>query len=119
MDRRMQMSQIMDMVRTAYNALADKKGEDIRVIDISGISVMADYFVIVSGNNDSQIIALVDSVEEQMYKAGYPLKQQEGGKGGSWILLDYGDVIVHIFDRESRSFYNLEHIWNDGKTVEM
>lgn len=113
------MSQAMDMVRVIYDALADKKGEDIKVIDISGISVMADYFVIANGNSDSQVNALVENVDEKMHIAGYSLKQQEGGKGGVWILLDYGDVIVHVFDKENRSFYNLEHVWNDGKIVEM
>ncbi len=61
----------------------------------------------------------MENVEEQMRKTGHCLKQREGSKGGAWVLLDYGDVIVHIFDKESRSFYNLERIWNDGKIVEM
>lgn len=113
------MEQGKDMVRIIYDALAEKKGEDIRVIDISSISVMADYFVITNGNSNSQMDALVENVEEQMHKTGHSLKQREGSRGGAWVLLDYGDVIVHIFDKESRSFYNLERIWNDGKAVEM
>ncbi len=113
------MSQGKDMIRIIYDALADKKGEDIKVIDISEISVIADYFVIVNGNSDSQIQALVENVEEKMHQAGYFMKQREGSRGGSWVLLDYGDVIVHVFDRESRSFYHLEHIWNDGKNVDL
>lgn len=113
------MSQSKDMVRIIYDALADKKGEDIKIIDISEISVMADYFVISNGNSDSQVNALVENVEEKMHKAGYPLKQREGSRSGSWVLMDYGDVIVHVFDKENRSFYNLEHVWNDGKIVEM
>ena len=113
------MSQSMDMVRVIYNALADKKGEDVKVIDISEISVMADYFIIANGNSDSQVSALVENVDEKTHAAGYGLKQQEGARGGAWILLDYGDVIVHVFGRESRSFYNLEHVWSDGKIVEM
>ncbi|MCI8559816.1 MAG: ribosome silencing factor [Dorea sp.] len=113
------MEQGKDMVRIIYDALAEKKGEDIRVIDISSISVMADYFVITNGNSNSQMDALVENVEEQMHKTGHSLKQREGSRGGTWVLLDYGDVIVHIFDKESRSFYNLERIWNDGKAVEM
>lgn len=113
------MSQGKDMIRIIYDALADKKGEDIKVIDISEISVIADYFVIVNGNSDSQIQALVENVEEKMHQAGYSMKQREGSRGGSWVLLDYGDVIVHVFDRESRSFYHLEHIWNDGKNVDL
>lgn len=112
------MSQAMDMVKVVYGALADKKGEDIRVIDISEISVMSDYFVITNGNSDSQINALVENVIEQMHRAGYSLKHQEGGRSGAWVLLDFGDVIVHIFDKENRSFYNLERVWNDGRQVE-
>ncbi len=112
------MSQSKDMIRIIHDALAAKKGEDIKIIDISEISVMADYFVIANGNSDSQIHALVENVEEKMHQAGYPMKQREGSRGGSWVLLDYGDVIVHVFDKESRSFYHLEHIWNDGKNVE-
>lgn len=113
------MNQALEMVRVAYQALDEKKGEDIRVIDISGISVIGDYFVITNGTSDSQVRALVDNVEEKMHKAGYELKEQEGNNSGTWVLLDYGDIIIHIFDRENRPFYNLERIWSDGKDVEM
>ena len=107
------MEQAMNMARIAYEALADKKGEDIKVLDISEISPIADYFVISNGTSSSQVDALVDNVEEKMHKAGYSLKQQEGTNSGTWVLMDYGDIIVHIFDKENRSFYNLEHIWSD------
>lgn len=113
------MEQAMNMARTAYEALADKKGEDIKVLDISEISPIADYFIISNGTSSSQVDALVDNVEEKMHKAGYFLKQQEGTNSGTWVLMDYGDIIVHIFDKENRSFYNLEHIWSDGREVEM
>lgn len=113
------MEQGKNMIHIIYDALAEKKGEDIKVIDISQVSVMTDYFVITNGNSNSQVDALVENVEEQMHKNGYSLKQREGSRGGSWVLLDYGDVIVHIFDKENRSFYNLERIWNDGIAVEM
>lgn len=106
-----------EMVKTAYKALDEKKGENIRILDISGVSVIADYFIIANGNSRSQVDALVDNVEEYMYKAGYSLKQREGHHTGSWVLLDFGDVIVHVFDRENRFFYNLEHIWSDGKEI--
>ena len=108
-----------EMVKLAYQALSDKKGEDIKIIDIQSVSVLADYFIIANGNSDSQVSALVENVDEKTHAAGYGLKQQEGARGGAWILLDYGDVIVHVFGRESRSFYNLEHVWSDGKIVEM
>ncbi len=113
------MNQSKDMMETAYHALAGKKGVDIQVIDISKVSVMTDYFVITHGTSSSQVDALVDSVKEQMERAGYAIRQQEGGRKGSWILLDYGDVIVHVFDKESRPFYSLERIWSDGEKVQV
>ncbi len=111
------MEQALEMARIVCRALEDKKGEDVKVLDISKVSVMADYFVIANGSNDSQVRALVENVDEKMQEAGYALKQQEG-KGGAWVLMDYGDVIVHVFDRENRLFYNLERIWSDGIVVE-
>ena len=111
------MEQALSMARIVCRALEEKKGEKVTVLDISKVSVMADYFVIANGNNDSQVRALVENVDEQMQKAGYTLKQQEG-KGGAWVLMDYGDVIVHIFDKENRLVYNLERIWSDGVVVE-
>ena len=116
-ERRKEMDQSKEMARIAYNALSDKKGEDIKIIDITGISVLADYFIIANGNSDSQVNALVDNVEEALHKAGYPLKQREGQASGSWVLLDFGDIIVHVFDRENRLFYDLERIWKDGKDI--
>lgn len=111
------MNQSKEMARIAYDALSDKKGEDIKIIDITGVSVLADYFIIANGNSDSQVNALVDNVEEELHKAGYPLKQREGRGNSSWILLDFGDIIVHVFDKENRLFYDLERIWKDGKDI--
>ena len=111
------MNQSKEMARIAYHALSDKKGEDIKVIDITSISVLADYFIIANGNSDSQVNALVDNVEEELHKAGYSLRQREGQASGSWVLLDFGDIIVHVFDKENRLFYDLERIWKDGKHI--
>ena len=111
------MDQAKEMAKIAFEALEDKKGENVCAIDISSVSVLADYFVIANGNSDSQVRALVENVEEKMHKAGYELKEQEGNNSGTWVLLDYGDIIIHIFDRENRQFYNLERIWNDGKKI--
>lgn len=105
------------MARLAVCALEDKKGQDIRVIDISEISILADYFIIAGGNNTSQIQALSDHVTEQLGRAGFQLRQAEGYDTANWILLDFGDVIVHIFDKENRLLYDLERIWGDGKRV--
>ncbi|HIV52190.1 MAG TPA: ribosome silencing factor [Candidatus Mediterraneibacter norwichensis] len=113
------MDQSRKMARIAWNALNDKKGEDIKIIDITGISVLADYFIIANGTSDSQVNALVDNVEEELHKAGYSLKQREGQASGSWVLLDFGDIIVHVFDKENRLFYDLERIWKDGKITDI
>ena len=111
------MEQARKMVKIAYQALDEKKGEDIKIINLEGISVLADYFIIANGTNSSQVQALVDNVEEELHKAGYSLKQREGQSNGNWVLLDFGDIIVHIFDRENRLFYDLERIWRDGKEI--
>lgn len=98
----------------AVNALEDKKAEDIRIIDISRISTIADYFIIADGSNKSQIQAMADNVSEILGRAGVNLRQMEGYQNANWILMDFQDVIIHIFDRENRLFYDLERIWRDG-----
>ena len=107
------------MAQIACKAIDDKKGQDIKVIDIHTVSVIADYFVIASGTNSNQVQAIVDNVEEQLGRAGFEAKQIEGNRNSSWILMDYGDVIVHVFDEENRLFYDLERIWRDGIVLEM
>lgn len=107
-----------EMTKIAIEALEDKKAEDISIIDISEVSVLADYFIIASGSNKSQIQALTDSVEEKLGRNGCKVKQIEGYDTANWILMDYGDIIVHIFDSENRLFYDLERIWRDGKRIE-
>lgn len=106
-----------EMARLAYRALEDKKAEDIRVINIEKVSVLADYFLIASGMNKNQVQAMADNVDKVLHKAGYPSKQMEGYQTANWILMDYGDIIVHVFDRENRLFYDLERIWRDGKSI--
>lgn len=108
-----------EMARLAIRALEDKKAEDIRIIDISEVSVIADYFIIASGGNRNQIQTLCDNVQEVLGRAGYPEKQTEGYQTANWILMDFGDVIVHIFDRENRLLYDLERIWRDGRQIEV
>ena len=98
----------------AVNALEDKKAEDIHIIDISDISTIADYFIIADGSNKSQIQAMADNVSEVLGRAGVNLRQMEGYQNANWILMDFQDVIIHIFDRENRLFYDLERIWRDG-----
>ena len=113
------MNREKEMTKIALRALDDKKSMDVKVIDIHEVSVLADYFVIASGSNQNQVQAMVDNVEEMLTKAGYEPKQIEGTRNSSWILMDYGDLIIHVFDEENRLFYDLERIWRDGKVLEM
>lgn len=112
-----ELQRAKEMASIAYQALTDKKGEDVRVIQITEIASFADYFIIADGNNSSQISALVDNVEEQLSKAGYEPKRIEGVRNSNWVLMDYGDIIVHVFSKEDRLFYDLERIWKDGREV--
>lgn len=109
----------LEIVKTAVEALRDKKAEDVTVIDITGVSSIADYFIIANGNNQNQLTAMQDAVDEELYKAGLHAKQIEGNNKSTWILMDYEDIIVHLFSKEDRLFYDLERIWRDGKIIEM
>ncbi len=107
-----------EMAAAACKALSDKKAEDIKVIDIHEISQIADYFVIASAANVNQLQAIIDAVEEALHNLGYTLEKLEGNHRSSWVLMDYKDIIVHLFSREDRLFYDLERIWQDGTFVE-
>lgn len=111
------MNSSKNMAKIAYAALEDRKGEDIVALEVGDITVIADYFLIANGTNTSQVQALVDSVEEALHKEGFTPNRVEGIGNTSWILMDYGDIIVHIFSKEDREFYNLERIWKDGKAM--
>ena len=111
------MNKSAEMAKLAIEALEDKKAEEIKVIDISEVSVIADYFIIAGGTNRSQIQALSDNVDEKLTKAGYPSRQIEGYDTANWILMDFQDIIVHVFDKENRLLYDLERIWRDGKQI--
>ena len=106
-----------EIARLVIEALEEKKAEDIKVIDISQLTVIADYFIIAGGSNRSQIQALSDNVAEKLGRAGHPLKQMEGYDTANWVLMDFGDVIVHVFDKENRLLYDLERIWRDGRQI--
>lgn len=111
------MEESKKMANLAVEALEDKKAEDIRILDISNVSVLADYFIIANGTNRNQVQAMADSVEESLGKAGFVPKQIEGYQSANWILMDYKDIIVHVFSEEDRGFYDLERIWRDGKEI--
>ena len=111
--------ELLEVVKKAVSALEDKKAEDITVIDISEVSSIADYFIIANGANVNQLAAMQDAVDEAFYKAGYHAKQIEGNRNSTWILIDYNEVIVHLFSKEDRLFYDLERIWKDGKVLDL
>lgn len=112
------MSDSRNMAKIAVEALKDKKAIDLKVLDIAGVTVIADYFIIASGSNQNQVQAMASNVEEALGRAGYEPKQIEGYRAANWILMDYSDVIVHIFSEEDRLFYDIERIWRDGISID-
>ena len=106
------------IIETGVKALSDKKAEDIRVIDISDISIIADALVIATGNNKKQIQAMSDEADEKLSKEGFGHYCIEGYDSAVWVLIGYEDVIFHLFDKETRDFYDLERLYRDGKYVE-
>ena len=108
------------ILNTIYNTIDDKKGGNTRILDISAITTISDYFIITSGNNYNQVRAIADNVEEELLKKhGMRPERVEGYNNEEWILLDYIDYVIHVFDREQRLFYDIERIWSDGKEIEV
>ena len=108
------------ILNTIYNAIDDNKGVNTRILDISAITTISDYFIVTSGNNYNQVRAIADNVEEELLKKhGMRPQRVEGYNNGEWILLDYIDYVIHVFDREQRLFYDIERIWSDGKEIEV
>ena len=110
---------ILNMAKTAAQALNGKKGHDIKVIKVADKTTLADYLVICSGTSSTQIRALADECEYRLKEAGYEELHREGQPGGDWILLDFKDIIVHVFSKEARAFYDLERFWKDGEEIDM
>lgn len=110
-------AQVNQLVKLVYGVLDDRQAEDIQVIDISSISVLADYFIIAHGKNSSHIDALVGHVDQKLAAAGINPKHIEHSADNGWVLMDYANVIVHIFSEQDRKFYELERIWADGKKI--
>ena len=109
----------MDRLKIIVKALDDKRAEDIDVLNISELTSLGDYFVICTCNSNVQVRAAADEVELKAKEAGFEHMHVEGYRGGSWILLDLGDIIVHVMDRETREFYSLERLWDDAKKVDV
>ena len=108
-----------EMALPLAQAMDSKKGKDIRVLETDGVTTLADYFVLCSGSSAPQLKALADAGEKAMKDHGILPHHVEGHRGGTWILQDYGDVVVHVFDKEARAFYDLDRLWADAKTVDL
>ncbi len=106
-----------EMANNAVERLKDKKAQDIKMLDIHELSTIADYFIIATGNSTTQVQAMSDELEEKLELAGYKMHHKEGFRNGRWILLDFGNIIVHLFHDEERKFYNLERLWVDAKSI--
>lgn len=109
---------LLQAAKDAANALDQKFGKDIIILDISAVSVIADYFIITEASNPNQVQAMVSGVDESLEKRGLVLRHIEGMQRADWVLMDFGDIIVHIFDGESRAFYDLERTWRDAPVIE-
>lgn len=104
-------------ISTILKAADDKKAFDIKVLNISDITSITDYFIILSGNSSRQVVSIGDEIEDKLKLEGLEPLNKDGYKEGRWLLLDYGDIIVHVFHKEERDFYNLERLWVDGKNI--
>ena len=108
-----------ELIASAVKILDSKKAEDIRIIKIGDLTILADYFIIADGTSSTQTKALADEVEFRLKQQGREPKQVQGNNGSNWIILDYSDVVIHIFYKETRDFYNLERLWSDGEDVDI
>lgn len=108
----------LDIVKTAVKALDSKKAEDIEVIGITDLTIIADYFVIATGTSSTQVKALADEVEFKLSEQGAQMHHIEG-KSTPWVCLDYNSVIIHIFHKQQREFYQIERLWEDGKKIDI
>ena len=113
------MKTAKELAMTAAKALDDKKGLQLRLLEITDLSVLADYFLICTGSSSTHVKTLCDAVEEAMDGIGEPALRREGHRSGSWVLLDYGCLIVHVFTEETRKFYDLERLWADASVVDL
>ena len=108
-----------EVAALAVKALDSKMGVDIQLIEITDVSTLADYFLICTASSSTHVKTLCDAVEEARDNAGEPMLSREGHRSGTWVLMDFGCVVVHVFTQETRAFYNLERLWQDGKQVNL
>jgi ribosome-associated protein len=107
----------LELARSIANAVLEKKASDVVVLDVRGMASYADYLVLASGESERQVAAMADAVSELLKPKGVRPVSTEGQEGGSWVLLDYADVVAHLFQQDSRTFYDLEGLWADAKKI--
>lgn len=107
----------LTLAQAAAKAAVDRKGQDVKILDMQGLSPLTDYFVLVSGMNVQQTKALAEHIEKAVEQVGGERRHREGWEAARWVLLDFGDVVVHIFHTEEREFYSLERLWSDATVV--
>ena len=112
-------AEVEDIAKAAATVLDNKKGIDVKIIPVASKIDIVDYFVICSGGSNTQINALCDEVEKQLDLLGEKALHREGYRGGTWVLLDYGCITVHVFNEEAREFYSLERLWSDGVQLDL
>lgn len=107
------------LLQLSYKAADDKRAEDIVVLNMQGISLLADYFIICHGNSDRQVQAIAREIQDKALENGHEVKRIEGFDTARWILVDLGDVVAHVFHKDERAFYNLERLWGDAPQLEV
>jgi len=110
---------MLSAARIAAEAALAKKAEDVVILDVRGLTSYADYFVLATGTSDRQVMAIADSIQEEMRKAGHRELGIEGYELGEWVLLDFGDVVAHVFDEEIRRLYDIEGLWAEAPRISM
>lgn len=108
-----------EMIKIAVEALDSKRAEDIQVLGIKDLTIIADYFIIANGNSNTQTKALADEIEFKLKEKGITPARVEGYQGGNWIILDYSDIVIHVFYKETRNFYTLERLWSDAEQIDV
>ncbi len=116
LERETEQEQIIGIIT---EAIFEKKGLDVKLLDLRGITTIADYFVICSGESDMQVKAIADNIDKKLSEEGVKIWKQEGFKALTWVLLDLSDIVIHVFRNESRQFYNLERLWGDAPVKEL
>ncbi|MBP3951334.1 ribosome silencing factor [Bacillus suaedae] len=107
------------ILHSTIQAMDDKRAENIVALDMRGVSLIADYFVICHGNSDKQVQAIAQEVKSVAQEEGFEIKRLEGFDQARWVLIDLGDVVIHVFHKDERLYYNLEKLWGDAPTVEL